>query len=182
VAVFPAVLDSDVLYSITTTDLLLTAAGRGLYRPHWSEKILDDVARNLAKNRRDLPPHNIQARVAAMQDAMPSAMAEPPASLVKAMTNHRGDRHVLALAVHVHAEVVVTNNLKHFKPADCAKHGVEAQSADTFMEHLAHLNQRVMIDCVTEMSSRRLKPPATVDELLDQMATSLPSTVAALRS
>ncbi len=40
-----AVLDANVLYGITPTDLLITLAVRDAYRPHWSEAILDEAIR-----------------------------------------------------------------------------------------------------------------------------------------
>jgi PIN domain len=46
-AIFPVVLDSCVLYPMYLRDTLLCAAEAGLYRPHWSEEILDGAFRNL---------------------------------------------------------------------------------------------------------------------------------------
>jgi predicted nucleic acid-binding protein len=47
-------------------------------------------------------------------------MVEVPEGLAKVMTNHPGDRHVLAAAVTAKADIIVTSNLKHFKPKDLA--------------------------------------------------------------
>jgi hypothetical protein len=46
VASFVAVLDAWVLIPAALRDVLLRAAERGLYRPHWSETILTEVHRN----------------------------------------------------------------------------------------------------------------------------------------
>jgi hypothetical protein len=48
------VLDACVLYGAYTRDLLLTFAYEGLYIGNWSEKILEEYAGNLNKNRPDL--------------------------------------------------------------------------------------------------------------------------------
>lgn len=49
-AVFPAILDSCVLYPYELRCLLLEAAQDGLYRVHWSQRILDDTACNLVED------------------------------------------------------------------------------------------------------------------------------------
>lgn len=59
-----AVLDANVLYPIALADLLLTTAGLGLYRAHWSPELLDEVGRNLATNRPDLAQEQIAYRLA----------------------------------------------------------------------------------------------------------------------
>ena len=46
-AVIPVVLDSCVLYPIYLGDTLLCEVEAGLYRVHWSQKILDAVIHNL---------------------------------------------------------------------------------------------------------------------------------------
>jgi hypothetical protein len=43
-----AALDASVLYPLPLRDTLLRAAQVGMYDPCWSERILDEVARNLA--------------------------------------------------------------------------------------------------------------------------------------
>ncbi|MGH9184970.1 MAG: PIN domain-containing protein, partial [Acidimicrobiales bacterium] len=125
-----AVLDANVLYGIEVTDLVLTMATRRLYRPHWSPEILDEVARNL-RLRKDLDPSAIERRIAHMNRALPGALEAPPTALVDEMPVNDKDRHVLALAVHAGAPVIVTENLRDFPPRLLRPHEVEAVSADT---------------------------------------------------
>ncbi|WP_395157202.1 hypothetical protein [Ilumatobacter sp.] len=42
-----AVLDANVLYGIVPTDLLITLAIEGVYRPHWTDAICDEAIRNI---------------------------------------------------------------------------------------------------------------------------------------
>ncbi|MEH2395247.1 MAG: hypothetical protein V7K21_27550 [Nostoc sp.] len=56
------------------------------------------------------------------------------------MTNHPGDRHVLAAAVTAKADIIVTSNLKHFQAKDLAGWEIEAQHPDTFLTHLYDLD------------------------------------------
>ena len=68
-----AVLDANVLYGIVPTDLLNTLAIRGIYRPHWTDAILDEAIRNITTNRPDLDPTDIARRFELMNRALPSA-------------------------------------------------------------------------------------------------------------
>ena len=107
------VIDANVLYSIELTDLLLTFAAHRLVRLHWSPTILGEVRRNLAK-RVDLTPDAIAYRIDRMNRAVPGALDEAPEVLIAAMPIIEHDRHVLALAVHVEADCIVTFNLRDF--------------------------------------------------------------------
>lgn len=110
---FVVVLDANVLYGIEVTDLLATMATRRLFRPHWSPQILHEVARNL-RRRHDLDHGAIARRLDRLNRALPAALVEIPPSLVDAMPINEKDRHVLALAVHVGAPTIVTDNLRDF--------------------------------------------------------------------
>ena len=88
-AVFPIVLDANVIYGIAPADLLMTTAGFGLYRPHWTEEILDEARRNVIANNPNADPDRVRRRFELMNIAMPGAMIDAPApELVHAMTNH----------------------------------------------------------------------------------------------
>jgi hypothetical protein len=109
------VLDANVLYPIALTDFFMTLAGYGLYLPHWSSEILDEVARNLLRNQPELTKAQLAYRFAQMARAHPGALVDPPGALVSAMTNDRKDRHVLAAAIASGAPVIATFNTKHFQ-------------------------------------------------------------------
>ena len=178
-ATFVVVLDANVLYGIEVTDLLLTMATRRLFRPHWSPQILDEVRRNLAL-RDDLQLSAIDRRIAHMNSALPDGEVEIPDVLVDAMAVNEKDRHVLALAVHVGAPTIVTNNLKDFPPALCAPHGVEAVSADEFVLHQAHLYRDGVIASIDAMAARRRRYPKTRADIIARLRAALPRAMAAL--
>ena len=97
-----AVLDANVLLPAPLRDTLLRLAEADLYVPRWSERILDEVAKNLVESGRTDTAR--AARVTeTMAAAFPEAMA--PTSVIStiepAMTNDPKDRHVLAAAVGV---------------------------------------------------------------------------------
>jgi len=62
VAVFPVVLDANVLYGILSTDLLLATVGQGLYKAHWTEQILDEAHRNIIAKQPLVAPAAIERR------------------------------------------------------------------------------------------------------------------------
>src|SRR3954468_9968451 len=117
---FAAVLDASVLYPLPLRDTLLRIAETELYDPYWSERILDEVVRNLVDDRRAS-----EEQAAKLTAAMRAAFdgAEVPehaiARLESAMTNDAKDRHVLAAAVASDAQAVVTLNPRHFPPEAC---------------------------------------------------------------
>ena len=181
-AVFPVVVDANELYGILPADLLITTAGRKLYRLHWSERILDEAERNLRVNRPDIV-NKISERFAIMQRAMPEAMVESPdEALVEAMTNHPGDRHVLATAVSIGAEIIVTENSKHFDEPSLRPHGVEVRTLDEFAIDLVSLNSDEVWATILEIAGRRRNPPTTPAEVCAELERYMPNAVALLRT
>ena len=179
-AVFPAVLDACVLYGIGETDILLELSGRSLYRPHWSPEILDEIRRNLLANNPRLSAAALDRRFAEMDRAEPGASVIPPPELVEAMRNDPSDRHVLALAVHVNAPVVVTHNVGDFPPEICEAHGVEAQTPDVFVGHLVDLSPHSVRESVLAIVGRRRNAPNTAIDVFSALEPRFPQAFAAL--
>ncbi len=133
-------------------------------------------------NRPDLDPHKITQRFALMNRALDGAsVPAPSASLVDEMTNDVNDRHVLATAVMVGADVIVTENLRHFPPSACAPHGIIAMSLDDFIGELLDEQPTVVSDAITEMAGRRTRPPMTPADVLTILEQYIPRTVERLR-
>ena len=179
-AVFPVVLDSDVLFGINSTILLMSLGHAGMYRPHWTKEILDGAERNILRVRPSIQPAKLRLRFDAMNEALPDALIEVPPGLEDAMPNHPGDRHVLAAAVFIGAPTIVTNNLKHFLPSDCDPYGVEAQSADEFVGHLVSLNPIAVRDVLAAVAAQRRRPPQSTPELVERMRSTFPTAFTAL--
>jgi hypothetical protein len=177
---YVVVLDANVLYGIELTDLFATMATRRLFRPHWSPQILDEVVRNLAL-RPDLERDAIARRVEYLNRALPGALTQVPELLVSAMPVNEKDRHVLALAVHVGAPTIVTDNIRDFPPDRLDPFGVEAVTADAFALAQVDLHREGVIAAVDAMAARRRRPPNTRDAILDALARYLPDAMEALR-
>ena len=90
-----------------------------------------------------------------MNAAFPEAMVTVPSALVKAVEciPDQGDRHILATAVMARANVIVTQNTRHF-PKDCLEqYGVLCQTADDFLIHQYHLCKQFVLDKLDDQAA-----------------------------
>ena len=113
-----AVLDADVLVPARRRDVLLTLAEADLYRPLWSEPILDEVRRHLPDSMDDSARDRLRD---AMATAFPEAVVPVPIDLdfdALARINAK-DRHVVQTAVFGHADVVVTEDAGLRREGQC---------------------------------------------------------------
>jgi predicted nucleic acid-binding protein len=176
-----AVLDASVLYPLPLRDTLLRVAETGLYEPRWSERILDEVRRNLIA-KRGATDTQADGLLDAMRRAFDTAAVPEPAieRLESAMTNDPKDRHVLATAVAVNAQVIITLNLKHFPPNACEPFGIEPLHPDAFLLDLHSLDSDTAFEVVERQAAALTRPPMTVEELLDRLAATVPNFAQAL--
>jgi predicted nucleic acid-binding protein len=179
-AVFPVILDSCVLYPMYLRDTLLCAAEAGLYRPHWSQEILDGALRNLVA-KQQITAQQASRLEQQIKSAFPDAMLEVPERLLPCMDNDPGDRHVLASALIAKAQVIVTDNLKHFPPKSLSQFRVEAQSADQFLTSLYDLSAESMVEVLQNQVSWLRNPPMSVADLLNLLEKSAPNFVSRFR-
>lgn len=115
---FAVVYDACVLYPNVLRDLLIRVASGHKVRAHWTDQILDEVFENLTENRPDLDPVKLARTRVLMGKALPDANVTGYESLVPALDlPDPDDRHVLAAAIRVGAQMIVTSNLKDFPPA-----------------------------------------------------------------
>lgn len=170
-----AVLDASVLYPLPLRDTLLRAAQVGIYEPCWSERILEEVTRNLVEN--DAADTASAARmIDAMRGAFDAATVEPfkIANLESKMTNDPKDRHVLAAAVATEAAIVVTLNLRDFPRAACEPHSVEPVHPDKFLLDLYTLDPDAMQLALSLQAAALTRPTMAVADILHRLAPTVP--------
>lgn len=179
-----AVLGANVLYQAAVRDTLLTAAEAGLFEPFWSAEILAEVERNLVARfiRRQLPNpherwHHLLAQLTA---AFPVAAVAGHEPLIPTLTNHPGDRHVLAVAVQIGADRIVTHNLRDFPAAALQPHRVLATSPDDFLIELFDEAPAPLIDALIAQGAR-LRRPRTLAATLAQLQGHTPRFARAVR-
>lgn len=152
---YSAVLDACVLVPMALCDVLLRLAEEpAMYRPLWSEPILEEMARAL-KTKLGRTVTETNHRRQQMNAAFPEAMVPVPAELLRAVDciPDEKDRHVLAAAILARANVIVTQNTKHF-PAECLeKYGVLCQTADDFLIHQYHLCEQFVLDKLDDQAA-----------------------------
>ena len=127
-------------------DTLLRIAEASLYRFHTSEQILEETARNLAKilgKRNQIKPkiaeQKAQKRVQQMKQAFPESLIEPKEKIIKILKNDPKDRHVLAAAIEVKADTIVTHNRSDFPQHALETYNIKAVSPDDFLVELVEL-------------------------------------------
>ncbi|MEM9490311.1 MAG: PIN domain-containing protein, partial [Myxococcota bacterium] len=115
---FTVIYDACVLYSAPLRDLLIRLGTTGLFRARWTDEILDEVFRNIIKNRPDLDIERLDRTRELMNASIRDVLVENYKEFVDGLTlPDSNDRHVLAAAIRCNAQVIVTWNTKDF-PSD----------------------------------------------------------------
>lgn len=155
---FTCVLDTNVIYPIEIRDILLWFAHYDLYTPKWSKHIFDEWENVM--RRKNIREAEISRRIQTVQEAFPDAFVENYQSLIQGLNlSDKKDCHVLAAAIKTNANIIVTNNLKHFPEAYLASFSLAAKSADDFITDLIDLNPQEAVKAFLEMVTHKRNPP-----------------------
>lgn len=176
------VYDANVLYPSTLRDVLIRVGLARLVQPKWTDRILDEVFRNLRANRPDLDPARLDRTRRLMNDAIRDVAVTDYEHLIDQIDlPDADDRHVLAAASHAEAEVIVTLNLRDF-PADRLNvWGVQAQHPDDFLATLQQDHPDVLSGIVVAIA-RTWGDGATPGDVLDRLAVDAPHTTDLVRN
>lgn len=179
-----AVYDANVLYPSALRDFLIRLAVEDLVRARWSDRILDEVFRNIAANRRDLDRDRLlrtrQRMCAAVLDCLVFGFEdlEPAISLPDP-----DDRHVVAAAIKAGASIIVTFNLRDFPEHALAPHGLVATHPDTFASELLSRFPAKVLEVLAMQAGDLMQPPHTsLDVLVALERSGLSRFGAAIRS
>lgn len=165
---FTCVLDTNVIYPIEIRDILLWFAHYGLYTPKWSKHIFDEWENVM--RRKGIREEEITKRLGTVQQAFPDAFVENYESLIGGLKlKDEKDCHVLAAAIKTNANIIVTNNLKHFPEDYLASWGLVAKNADDFVTDLIDLNPKNAVKAFIEMVSHKRNPPLDEFQVLDKL-------------
>lgn len=74
---------------------------------------------------------------------------------------------MLAAAIKVNANLIVTNNLKHFPKEYLANFGIVAKDADDFLTDIIDLNHRTSIKAFKDMVTSKIRPPLDYYQVLE---------------
>lgn len=170
---FAAILDTCVLWPSLQRDFLLSMAVEGLYRPLWSEAILEELHRHeqIKLIERDQASED-EAFTAAERliGSMRSAFDDALVVSWEPLDGTFGlpdidDEHVVAAAVVGGAGAIVTDNLSHF-PVESVPKDIQVLSAVDFASNTADVNPEHAANAIREISRRHKNPPHTPHEIL----------------
>lgn len=155
-----AIYDANVLYPSALRDFLIRLAVEDLVRARWSERILDEVFRNIAISRPDLDPARLLRTRQRMCAAVLDCVVEGYEELLPAITlPDPDDRHVVAAAIRAGASVIVTFNLRDFPDDELARHGLIAMHPDVFaLEPLAR-HPAAVLEVIALQAADLKNPP-----------------------
>ena len=168
---FVALLDACVMVPIALTDTLLRLAEAELYRPIWSQKILDEARAAILDVHPDEDPGRVDARLRFMNEAFEDACVQNWESLVEGLTlPDDNDRHVLAAAIRGNAGAIITNNVGDFPSEQLDKYGLHAVTPDEFLLDQLDLAPAAVLNAVRQQAADTRRPPLTVDDILDSLS------------
>lgn len=133
------VADANILYSRTLRDYFLYAADQGAIEIHWSQQILDEMSRNL-RLKLGLSETDSARLEHLMNDFIEYALVEVAPEDLAAVGDvpmDADDRHVLAAALSADADIVLTENVRHFPRTWMNEHGIELLTAGELLVRLA---------------------------------------------
>ncbi len=128
-----ALLDACVLYPTVMREMLLGAAGAGLFTPQWSPRILEEWARAARK----LGPGGetlARGEIALLRARWPKAEYLPRAGdMARLWLPDENDIHVLAAAIAGGADLIITQNRADFPRGILAEEGLRREGSDLFL-------------------------------------------------
>ena len=139
---FTCVLDTNVICPVEVRDILFWFAHYDLYTPKWSAHIWDEWRRVMLRN--GVEEAEADKRIGWAERAFPDAMVRHYDPLIETLDlPDPDDRHVLAAAIKINANLIVTNNLKDFPEDYLQTFGLAAKSPDDFLTDTIDLNPEV---------------------------------------
>lgn len=162
-----AIYDANVLYPSALRDFLIRVAIEDLVHARWSDRILDEVFRNITLNRPDLDQQRLQRTRQRMCAAVLDCLVSGFDELEPALTlPDPDDRHVVAAAIRAGAGIIVTFNLRDFPDSEIARHGVIAMHPDLFALELLARNPAVVLDVVASQAADLKHPRHTALDIV----------------
>ena len=163
-----AFLDTNVLYPLVIRDILLWFAYEELFLPFWSKHVLMEWSRVMQRN--GLTKTASQRRMHMIQDAFPFAMVRGYESLIEQLDlPDEDDRHVLAAAIRVGADTIITQNLKDFPKSALSPLGIAAMNADTFLVGVIQKNPTKALRAFKQMVKQRKRPTQSSQEVIQSL-------------
>jgi predicted nucleic acid-binding protein len=165
---FIVVLDTNAIYPIIIRDILFWFAHYDLYTPKWSKHIFDEWKEVM--ERKGVSSEDAATRIERANLAFPDALVENYEGIIPILQlPDQKDCHVLAAAIKVNANLIVTFNLKDFPPEYLETFGLKAKGVDDFLTDLIDLNPDTALLAFKEMVSNKNRPELDEHQVLDSL-------------
>lgn len=129
-------IDACVLYPTVMREVVLGVAAQGLFRPLWSDRILEEWAR-AARKIGPLGEPQARAEIALLRVDWPDAEVPVRPGLERRLyLPDPDDVHVLAAAITGSADILLTLNAGDFPRATLRAEGLERRDPDGFLHQL----------------------------------------------
>lgn len=168
---FTALLDTCVLVPSTQRDVLLECASTEIYRPVWSQAILDELAYTLTRllTLKGRTTDEVNAYVTRLRNQMGNAFPDPD------------DTHVVAAALTAGAQVIVTSDRRGFTTG--LPPGLTTRHPDDFLLDALDLAPTAVLAAVHAVAARtgRHGPAHSPHDLVEHLSkTGTPAFAAAV--
>ena len=169
------VLDACVLANFSLCDTLLRLAELPrLHEPKWSEEIIRETTRTL-ESKLGWPSSLTAYFQAELRAHFAEAWISGYEALIPRMTNDEKDRHVLAAAVYGQASIILTFNLRHFRPEHLAPWGIRALHPQSFLIEIFRQEKSAVMTKLEQQAADRRR---SLRELFDILNSTVPDFVA----
>lgn len=168
---FIAVLDTNVIYPVVIRDLLFWFAHYDLYTPKWSNHIFQEW--KSVMERKGVSESQAANRVNVANVAFPDALVNNYEGLLGNLNlPDPDDCHVLAAAIKINANIIVTNNIKDFPEDYLRTFDLKVKTADNFLTDIIDLNPEKALNAFKEMVLYKKKPELNEYEVLGLLRNS----------
>lgn len=167
---FTAVLDTNVLYPVIIRDILFWFAYYDMFTPAWSKHIFKEWEEVIRRKDPNMADEDIFKQVTKANLAFPFAEVKNYEALIKQLTlKDPDDCHVLAAAIKINANIIVTQNLQDFPEGYLSTFNIGVKHPDDFICDIIDLNPRVAIEAFKAMVLNKANPDLDEYQVLDML-------------
>lgn len=157
--------DANVLYPAQLRDFLMRLAVSGLVRAHWTDEIHDEWMRNVLEDYPDVTRDQLERTRRLMERALPDASVTGYAPRIPQIdVPDPTDRHVVAAAAEVDADLIVTFNLNDFPEEALAPFEGEAIHPDSLVRGQVEHRPSAVREVAREHRRSLRRPPKSPAE------------------
>ncbi len=160
-----------MLVPIALADTLLRIAERELYRPLWSDRILDEAMEAVISVHPTVDLRAVERRFTAMRETFEDACVEGSESVeLDHVLPDPDDHHVVAAAVRGRADAIITANLRDYPIDNLKVFDLAVIHPDDFLLDQLDLAPRLVIDVIREQAQHTRQPRLEPVDLLARLA------------